>query len=73
MTGSTSTEGGVQSNGAAIGAETSGEELSGRDPMRIDATLAAVAAYWKLHPDMRLGQLIVTLSAQANENTVVPL
>lgn len=30
-----------------------------RDPDRIDAILAELATYWKAHPDMRLGQIIL--------------
>ena len=29
-----------------------------RDPARIDDVLAALSAYWKAHPDLRLCQII---------------
>jgi len=32
-----------------------------RDPDRIDAMLADLAAVWRKNPDMRLGQLVVNL------------
>ena len=32
-----------------------------RDTHRIDPTLRMISALWKLHPDMRLGQLLVNL------------
>lgn len=31
-----------------------------RDPARIDAMLEVLEVYWRLHPDLRLGQLVST-------------
>lgn len=37
-----------------------------RDPNRIDPMLDAIREFWKINPDMRLGQLIVTISPAAD-------
>lgn len=33
-----------------------------RDPNRIDSMLHVLETYWKLHPDLRLGQIIGNFS-----------
>jgi uncharacterized protein YihD (DUF1040 family) len=33
-----------------------------RDTRRIEPTLEALKRYWKRHPDLRLGQIIVNMS-----------
>lgn len=40
-------------------------EWTPRDPARIDAVLSQVKAYWKAHPDLRLGQIVVNASSNA--------
>jgi len=40
-----------------------------RDPDRIDEVLEEVEEYWKEHPDLRLGQIIVNI---AERNVVDP-
>jgi uncharacterized protein YihD (DUF1040 family) len=33
-----------------------------RDPKRIDIVLGKLGEYWKAHPDMRLGQILVNMT-----------
>lgn len=40
-----------------------------RDPARIDRILAALGEYWKANPDMRLGQIVVTLVRSTSSST----
>ncbi len=37
-----------------------------RDPGRIDGALAVLAAAWRAHPDLRLGQLVVNAAGDAD-------
>lgn len=37
-----------------------------RDPDRIAPTLELVRLYWRLHPDLRLGQLVLAISNLAD-------
>lgn len=41
-----------------------------RDPKRIDRMLAKLAEAWKLHPDLRLGQLIANLASDPETGAV---
>ena len=38
-----------------------------RDPKRIQRILGKLAFYWRKNPDLRLGQLIYNIHAQAGE------
>ena len=37
-------------------------EVKMRDPNRIEETLEELKYYWRLYPDMRLGQLLVCIT-----------
>ena len=37
-----------------------------RDPNRIDEVLETLSAYWKKHPDLRLGQIIVNVTGKSD-------
>jgi hypothetical protein len=39
-----------------------------RDPARIDAILATLGAYWRLHPDLRLAQILGNTHGKPVEN-----
>jgi uncharacterized protein YihD (DUF1040 family) len=39
-------------------------KAKGRDPGRIGPLLAALRAYWKSHPDLRLGQILYNVACE---------
>jgi hypothetical protein len=51
---------------------TLGKEARMRDPNRIPEILKALEELWRMSPDLRLGQLLVTATNKSGRNVVCP-